>query len=383
MRLQSFFKASAMFLSLSSLIACSSTNDVPNVLIAPLVISVNNTTNLAAVADAQNNNLSLINTLDNTIVNGAPLITQSSSIIIPRLPQDIATFALSNGNTRIFIVGTGGFSDDNAITVLDYNPSVGINYATINDIEVGNNPNDILLGLAVNTSLGVVYVSDYSTSLIYAFDANTGDELADSPIAVQTNPGKIHWNPNANILVVSSLSTNSISVINTQDLTQAVQTLDVGDTTSSVASASNSTGTALFAIQPLTNSVVIYNLNVSTPSASTQFLPTIVPPPLGTSLTSSDVLSGAATVMTAATLPSGTLGGYFTQSTGDMGWINVVSDFTSFATGRVVPLSGQNAYGISIQNDANGPINAYFAAPGGSAVSIVNIVTNIFVGQIL
>lgn len=365
--------------------ACSNSNSAPNILIAPLVISVNNTTGLAVVADAQNNNLSIITTADNDIVGDQPIISQTSSTIIPTLPQDISTFALANGNTRTFLVGTGGFSDNNTITVLDYDPSVTrISYASINDIVVGANPNDELLGLAINTTLNVVYVSDYSSSLVYAFDANTGLAMPGSPITVQANPGKMHWNPDSNLLVVSSLSTNSVTLINTQDLSLPVQTLNVGEFTSSVASATNGNGTALFTIFPQSNSIGIYDLDLSNPASSTQLLPTIVPPPLGASLTSGDVLSGAATLITASTLESGILAASFTQSTGDMGWINVLADLSGYSAGRVVTLSGQNAYGISIQNDSNGnPLNAYFASPGGSTVSIVNILTNTFTGQIL
>lgn len=385
MSFKSLSKAFIALAALSSFTACSNSTSAPNILIAPQVISINNTTGIAAVADAQNNNLSLITTADNAIVGGEPIINEESSTIIPQLPQDISTFALANGNTRIFLIGTGGFSDNNTITVLDYNPSIGrINYSSINDIEVGTNDNDELLGLALDTTLSVIYVSDYSTSLVHAFDANTGIEVAGSPITVQANPGKMHWNPDSNLLVVSSLSTNSISLINTQDLSLPVQTLNVGDFTSSVASASNGNGTALFAIFPQSNSVGIYNLDLANPAASTPLLPTIIPPPLGASLSSTDVLSGAATIVTASSLESGILAASFTQSTGDMGWINVQADLSGYDAGRVVTLSSQNAYGISIQNDANGnPLNAYFASPGGSAVTIVNIVTNTFAGQIL
>lgn len=369
------------FISLFS--ACSSGNSINNVLVAPRVISVNNPNNIAAVADSQNNNLSLIDLTNNSLISGNPIINQDSSIIIPALPQDIATFNIGNGTTRIFIVGTGN-SPSNTIVVLDYNPTSGIIVSPISPITVGSGTSDILLGLAVNSTLGIVYVSDNSSAEIYAYDANTGTEDSNSPVAVQASPGKINWNPTTNQLLTSSLTTNSISIVDTSDLSQPVQSFDVGAATSSVASATNSTGTALFVIEPQANEVLVYNLNTTTPASSTQIGSTITPPPLGTSITSSDVLSGAASVMTAGPFAAGGIGGFFTQSTGDLGYVNVASDLSSYSAGRVSTLNGLQAYGISLQTDSNGnALNAYFAAPGGSAVTWVDVVTDLYSGQLL
>ncbi len=377
------FKNFFFFFFLLLFAACSSKNTVPNVLVAPFVLSVNNPNSLVVTADIQNNNLSLISLTSNSVIGGGPIITSSSSIILPTLPQDLATFNIGNGITRIFIVGTGT-SPSNTIVVLDYNPTTGIALSPISPITVGSGSSDILLGLAVNSTLGVVYVSDNTASVIHAYNANTGAEESNSPISVQASPGKMHWNSVTNQLIVSSLTTNSISLIDTTDLSQAIQTLDVGGFTSSVASATNSSGTALFVIEPQTNEVLVYNLNTSNPSASTQIGTTITPPPLGTSITTSDVLSGAATIMTAGPLASGMLGGFFTQSTGDMGWVNVASDLSSYSAGRVPVLNGQNAYGISPQTDSNGNVlNAYFASPNGSAITWVDVVNNTFAGQLL
>lgn len=363
--------------------ACSKNTTVPNILLAPRVLSINNSNNIIAVADSQNNNFSLITLSSNSIIGGAPILNDDSTLRIPTLPQDIATYNLGNSITRIFLIGTGD-SPSNTIVVLDYNPNTGLAAASISPITVGSGTSDELLGLAVNSTLGVVYVSDTTTSTVHAFDANTGTEVSGSPLSVQTSPGKMHWNFSTNQLIVSSLDTNSISFINTSDLTQAVQTLNVGAPTSSVASATNSNGTALFVIQPQANEVLVYNLNVTTPSNSTQIGSTITPPALGSSLSTSDVLSGAATLMTAAPLASGMIGGFFTQSTGDMGYIDVAADLSGYTAGRISSLNGQNAYGISLQTDSSGnALNAYFAAPGGSAVTIMNVVNNTFFGQIL
>ncbi len=378
-----FSKICFIFLLILTLASCSKNNTVSNILIAPRVISVNNTNNIIAIADSQNNVLTLITLSTNSVIGGAPIINNGSTIQIPTLPQDIATYNLGSGITRIFLVGTGD-SPSNTIVVLDYNPSTGIAAASISPITVGTGTSDELLGLAVNSTLGVVYVSDSTTSMVHAFDANTGVEVTGSPLAVQTSPGKMHWNSSTNQLIVSSLDTNSISFIDTSDLSLAAQTLDVGATTSSVASATNSSGTALFVIQPQANEVLVYNLNVTTPSASTQIGSTITPPALGSSLASTDVLSGAATIVTAGPLASGLIGGFFTQSTGDMGYIDVAADLSSYTAGRISSLNGQNAYGISLQTDSSGnATNTYYAAPGGGAVTIMNVVSNLFSGQIL
>jgi len=382
MRFNSLAKISLICLSLA-FAACSSNNSVPNILVAPYVISVNNPNGIIAVADQQNNNLSLITLATSNIIGGAPIINDNSNILLPTLPQDIATYDIGGGTTRIFLVGTGSLPS-NTVTILDYSPASGIAASPIPAITVGSGSSDALLGLAINTTLGALYVSDNTSGMVHAYDANTGAELAGSPLAVQANPAKMHWNPNANLLAVSSLSTNSVSFINTQDLSQPAQTLDVGAPTSSVASATNSSGTALFVIEPQANEILVYNLNVSDPSTSTQIGSTITPPPLGSSLTTADVLSGAATIMSAAPLASGLLGGFFTQSTGDLGWVNVSNDLSGYTAGRTGSLNGQNAYGISLQTDSSGnALNAYFASPGGGSVTFINVVTNVFAGQIL
>ncbi len=362
--------------------ACAVNNGAPNILLAPAYVAIDATNSRLFAVDSQNNGFSLISLTDNSIVTGAPLLNSTSSITLPQLPQDIAALNLGSGVSRIFIIGTGP-APRNQIMVLDYS-SAGLQVASISPITVGSTNTDVLGGLAIDQATGNLFVSDTTASTVHAYNSSTGAELSNSPLSVQASPVKMEVNESISRLFVSSLGGNLISIINTTDLSIAATTLDVGFVTSDVSATSNGTGTALFAISPPTNQVKVFNFNVTTPASSTQIGSTISPPPPGTSLSATDLLSGSMSEVASSTLSNGILVGGVSESTGDFGIIDVTADLSSFSTTRVTTLNGLGSEGIAILTDGSGNgTTAYVAAPGAGAISYINIITNAFAGQIL
>ncbi|MFO1519886.1 MAG: hypothetical protein U1F57_09535 [bacterium] len=359
--------------------ACTN-NGVPNILLLPKYLSIDAANGRLFVVDAANNNFSLITLSDNKIVTGAPLLNKDSTLLIPQLPQDIAAVNIGNGVSRIFLIGNSP-PPRNIIEVLEYDSTNGLRLSPISPITVGTDGNALLGGLTFDASANRLYVTSSADNQVFAYNTADGTPVAGTPVSVNGAPTKMGLNPAIHRLFVSSLDGNSITALNTLDLTTV--SLDVGLETSSVASATNTTGTILFALNPSGNQINVFTFDPNANTVTAFGSPVVAPAP-GQAAPANNVLTGAATQVLASVLPSGVIAGLITQSTGDLGFIDVAADFSGFNQGLVTVLNGLGANGIDVLNDANGNGSAvYFAAPGGGAVSYVNIVTNQFVGQIL
>ncbi len=368
-------------LSLLCLPACSGTTTLPNILLLPQYLSIDSTNNRLFVVDSQNNGLSLINPSNNTVVGDAPLLNSSSSIQLPAFPQDIAVTNLGNGVTRIFVVGTGS-TPSNQVMVLDYDSTNGLQISSISPLTAGSNTTAILSGLAIDPTAGNLFVSDTTDGLVYVYNTTTGTPNSSSPITVNTRPVKLSLNASINSVFVSSLGGTSISVINTQTLTATSVVL--GTVSSSVSSVTNSVGNVLFAVNPADNEVYVFNYNATSNTVTAISGSPITPPIAGQTVPSNNVLTGAATQVAATLLSTGVIAGFITESTGDLGFVDVAADLSSFSQqGVITIINAQGANGIAILNDSSGNGSlAYFAAASGSTVTYVNVVTNQFVDQI-
>jgi len=354
---------------------CSGNGAPPNILLLPQFLALDTANSRLFVVDSANNGLSLIDTTNNGIVTGNPLLNSENLAIIPQLPQDIAAVTLGNGVSRVFVIGN---PPTNVMTVLEYDSVNGLHLASPPFITVGTNSNAQLSGLQYDPVSGNLFVSDSTDSQVHAINAVTESEAAGSPIAVNAIPRKMGLNSAQNLLFVSSLGSTSVSVINTANLSTPPASVDVGIETSSVASASNGAGTVLFTVSPTENQVSVFNYNTGTSSITPVGSP-ILPPVVGQPLPANNVLSGAASQVAAGVLTNGEIAGLITQSTGDLGFIDVASDLSGIASQGLIPvLNAQGATGIVLLGST-----AYFAAPGGSSVSFVNIETNQFIGQLL
>ncbi len=366
--------------------SCSSNKGAPNILLYPKAVSIDATTNRLFVVDAQDNNLSLIDLTENKIVGGEVLLDEESALTLPQLPQDLVAVNLDADTTRLFTIGNGP-SPRNQIVVFDYDSTNGLQAAAISPVIVGDlstDADDLLSGLAYDATTSTLFVSNHSDDVVRAYDVTTGTEKSGSPISVNSQPSKMGVDSTSRRLFVSSLGENSVSVIDLDDLTLAADSVDVGSPSVSVAAATNDQGTVLFVVNPIDNEVRVIHPDLADLTLSSAIGSPITPPAAGVADSASNLLTGAATQIKASVLADGTMVGALTQSTGDLGFVNVSADLSSFTQSHVSVLNGQGAFALDILNDdsGNGSV-VYFAAPGGSAVSYVDLNTQLYVGQIL
>ena len=372
------FKKIASFIFVLLTFACSNNNGPANILLLPKYVSIDSANQRLFVVDDSNNNLSLIDLATNKIVTEKPLINKDSALKIPSLPQDIVAVNLGNGVSRIFIIGAN--APQNQISVLDYDNAAGLRSASFSTINVGTDTNSLLLGLALDSTNGNLFVSDNTHNQVRVYNIQDGTERAGSPINVSADPIRMQLNPSIQQLIVSSLSSTQITLINTQDF--SVSNIEVGVQTSSAASATNANGTVLFTLAPTLNQINVFRLDLVALTATPIGSP-ILPPAVGQATPANNVLTGSAFEIIASPLADGRIGGFITQSTGDFGFVDVNADLGGFNQGLLTVINGSGAAGIDLLKDSSGNgLTAYYAAPGGSTVSYIDVVNNKFLGQI-
>jgi DNA-binding beta-propeller fold protein YncE len=366
--------------------ACSKKQDAPNILIRPKVLAVDSANSRLFVADSEDKHLYLINTSDNTVTSDEALVTEATFVELPQLPQDLAVTSLGNKISRLFLIGSGNVPR-NKIFILDYDTS-GLHLASISPIEIEpntvNNLQGVLTGLAVDPVQQIVFVADAINSQVHGYDFISGLEVADSPWLVGPSPSKIAIDSISRQLIVSSLGSSEVSVINLDDLAATPLSLEVGIKTASVAQATNAVGTVLFALSPITNEIRVFQWDRQDANSITLIGNPIVAPNLGSGEATTELLSGAASQITAGVLADGTIAAFATQSTGDLGYIDLGTNLLSFTDGRTAVINGQGASDIDLLYNTDGQATGvYFAAPGGSAVNLVNPVNHQFVIEVL
>ncbi|MBF0492143.1 MAG: hypothetical protein HQM15_05130 [Deltaproteobacteria bacterium] len=371
-----------LFLVLVLSSACGSNNSPPNILQLPQELALDSTNNRLFVVDSRNNNFSLVSTIDNSIVTGAPLLNNDSALRFAEDPQDIAVQDMGSGLSRIFIIGNGA-SNSNQITVLDYDSSNGLRAASFSPISVGTTSTDELGGFALDSVNHRLFVSNSTQSTLHAFSTQDGNPSLSSPLTVASLPARLSFNSEISRLFVSSLGSNSVSVVNTADLSTAVESLDVGGHTSALSSFTNTSGSILAALIPGANTIRLFHLNLTTISSSSNIGDPILPNTTGVDLPPNAPLSGAAAQLKSGETSDGTIVVFITQSTGDLGTIDISSDLSSYSTGRISVPNASAASGLEILNDASGfGTRVYEAAPNGSTVSIVDIASRAFSSQV-
>ncbi len=368
-------KKQILFIFLLLLNACGGNSTTPNLLLLPQELALDTANSRLFVVDASNNNFSLINTTDNSVVTSAPLLNNDSALRFAQSPQDIAVQDMGSGLSRIFILGNGT-TNSNQITVLDYDTSTGLRAASFNPISVGNTSGDLLGGLALDSTNNRLFVSNSSQDLLHAFNTEDGTVILETPLSISDAPARMSFNESISRLFISSSASNNISVVNTDDLSAPVESLDVEGESTSVTSSSNTTGSVLAVLYPSTNEIRIFNLDLTTLASSTLIGDPLLPLSAGTAISATTPLSGAASRLKSAQTADGKIAIFITQSTGDLGTIDVSSDLTSYSTGRISVGSATSASGIDISLDSsNFGTRVYFAAPNGSSVSVVDIVS--------
>lgn len=159
---------------------------------APSAIAIHSTTNKAYVANSGSGNISILDTLTNTVTG-----TMSTSAN----PWELAINPQTN---RLYATLTG-----NKVAVIDTTTK-----ATIASIPVGDTP----VKMAINPATNRLYVTNYVGGSVSVID--TASNAVTQTITVDANPYGIAVNPATNRLYVTHQTSNKVSIIDTSTNTR-------------------------------------------------------------------------------------------------------------------------------------------------------------------
>jgi DNA-binding beta-propeller fold protein YncE len=364
---------------------CSSGSNKDHLLF-PSIVVIDSSLNRVFVIDNQQNGMNLIDPNTNSVVLFGPhhkdsLLNNTDPQLLPSFPNDAALFSLSGGISRIFVVGGGSPTPLNQVVVLDFDDVNGIGTAPFSPITVAGSSLDTLLGLAVNPTLGKIFVSDASSGQVHVYNVLDGSEDPNSPIAIPGIPGRMSLDPVTGLLAVANSGNNLVSFIDTNDLTLPVVDLDVGIPTRDVAVASNASGSVLFLSGSMENTAQAYLLNLADLTTSSLLFQISPPPPVGPP-PSPDFVTGNLNQVSAGNLTDGRMAGFFTQSSGDLLVFDLTSDLTSL-TPAIVSVGAVSGEGLDLLlNSGDIATTVYFASPGVGTLTVVNPLNNSFTDQI-
>jgi len=378
----------ALILTLMGVASACTNKNAADALDFPAIVAVDSTSSRVFVIDNQQNGLNLINPTDDKAVlfpkNGRDddsLLDNLDAQLLPQFPTNGAVAALSGGISRLFVLGGGGATPGNQIIVLDYDDTNLIRNASFTPISVTGNATDLLVGVAVASVEGLVFVSDTTTGQVHAYNFNTGAEAPNSPVAVGGSPGRMNYDAGSGLLAVSDSANTTVSIIDASDLASGAQTVDVGVATRDAALATNASGTVLFVSGSQVNTAKVFVLDLSNLANSSQLFelnpnsPTQPAP-------SPNFVPGSINFVKAANLSDGRMAGFYTQSTGDLLELDLSNNLATL-TPAITTIGAISGEGLDYLQDASGnATKVYFASPGVGVVSMVNPLTNVFVDQI-
>jgi len=165
----------------------------------PMAIAIDPDANLAAVANRNNNTVSIIDLSSNSA---------RSTVTVGTTPTSVAI----NPRTHEAVVTNFG-SDD--ISVIDLDTA-----EVIATIPVGNSPRDVAIDTDNNVAI-VVNLNDGSVSLI---DLSTYGDLLSTPIQVGDAPISVAYNPVNHTALVANYNSGTVSVI---DLDEKLKIRDI------------------------------------------------------------------------------------------------------------------------------------------------------------
>jgi YVTN family beta-propeller protein len=299
----------------------------------PEGIASDPTLGMVYVADPGSNNITVIDSVSNTVV---------TTIGVGTLPWGIAVNPVTN---LVYVTNYGS----DTVTVID-----GSTNTVITTIVVGDQPE----GIAVNPLLHTAYVADSGSNAVSVINTTANKEI--SSIAVGSSPLSVAVGPSPTFTVfVTNYGSNTVSVmdVNVYGIPYGIENVAVG---------SNPWG---IAVSPSTNHVFVTNSGSGTVS----------------------VLNGS-TLATLATLTVGsTPEGITIDSTASIAYVadagsNAISVIDT-ATNKVVTSTspqipipvGANPSGVAIllnPNNALYPGQAYVTNSGTDTVSVINIATS-------
>jgi len=170
--------------------------------------------------------------------------------ILPTAPTNIEV-ADVDGVSRIFITGARTDADLNQILVLDFDGTdltvADISPITVDDGDAGtDNSADIIGGLLVDETSGILYVTDTTTATLSGFNTSDGSE-AFTPSVLNGSPNKMSLS-DGHIYIANASeedATQNLFVFDTTDT--SVTEIDLGTSTNDIAAATSDAGTVIVA----------------------------------------------------------------------------------------------------------------------------------------
>lgn len=351
------------------------------ILLFPAIVAIDSGLERVFIIDNQDNGIYLVDPVDNLVVGGEALLSDEDPQLLPDFPSNAALASLGNGISRLFVIGTNNVSPQNQITVLDFDDGGGLRASSISPIAVSGLPTDVLVGVAVDSVDSLVLVSNSDAGTIHAFDLNTGTEAANSPVTVTGLPERIQFDPGSGLLAVSNAASNLVSLIDPTNLAAVPASIDVGVLSRDVALVTNASGTVLFVSGNQQNTARVFKVDVANPAASTLLFEVNPAPPTGPP-PDPNFLTGNLNQVRAGVIANGQVGGFFTQSSGDLLVLDLSSDLYT-VTPSIVTVGAASAEGLDLLLDgANQVIEVWYASPGIGTVTIVDALNNEFADQV-
>lgn len=299
---------------------------------------------------------------------------ETTHALLPQTASHMGVFA-TGSSSRLFIMGmmaeTNGNYVNHLIRVLDFNGTsfteTSFSPITLSDGDVTTEESDNNFGdLLVDQQNAVVYITDATSGLLYAINANDGSTTA-GPFNLGGNPQGMSLDGSGRLYVCNSSAidaTQLISVLNTLDF--SVNTVDIGDPCSVVA-AKTIGGSTLMLVKVSDEQVVlIANLNTTTftitsiPAGESPFAPGRLTSGLGISSSIADILI--------AKDSSNTFYAYLSEADGNIEFITIDANLTSYAlTGIETPVTDLTAADQLIDSQGN-MVVGYMVSETGALV---------------
>lgn len=374
----------SMLFGLAAIASACTGNNGKDALNFPAIVAIDSNLARVFVIDNQQNGLNLVNSNNDDVLffgkDDKSLLDDDDAQLLPIFPSNGVVASLSGGVSRLFVIG-GGAAVTNQITVLDFDDVNFIRATAFSPIPVDGSATDVLVGLAVDPDLGLVFVSNATTGQVHAYNVNTGAEVANSPIAVGGIPGRMNFDPDSGLLAVSNVANTTVSLIDTADLASGAQVVDVGILTRDVALATNASGTVLFVTGSQVNQARVFELDLANLANSTQIF-ALNPNAPDQPIPDPNFVPGTINYVKAANLSDGRMAGFFTLSTGDLMEIDLSADFATIVPG-ITLVGAVSGEGLDYLRDGNGnAVKVYYASPGVGTLTVVNALNNQFTKQI-
>ena len=370
------------FVSLLPVLTTSCVGDSNGVIDIPSLVLTDSANSRVYAIDSEDNGIYRINSDDNKVFKDKPLLDEEKGpILLPAFPKHAALASLPNAVSRIFVSGIDSPNPSNRIIVLDDDAVAGLRRASFSPITVGGSSEDILSGMTLDTVHGLLFVSNASSGKVHVFDVNSGAEVVDSPVTIPGAPARLSFDANLNKITVVDAASTLVYWIDPTHLSDPLLSFDTGLALRDAATATNAQGSLLFVSGNAQNLVRVFKLNFADLPTSI-LLSEILPPPADQTFSEDSLISGTLNQVAAGVLTDDQLAGFVTQSSGDFLILHAddnLSKISSLAV-KVGAVSGED---IDFLRNADGQVTTvYYASPGVGTLTLINPLTNEFLGQI-